>query len=139
METKPIKHAIEVITQIMGTLESEAFEQEGFSDLSMRQLLYLEAIAKLKNPTFSELADNLAVTKPSVTAIVQKLIRMGYVEKVQSQEDRRVFHIVLKERGQQFTQMHHNVHQLMARRLMARLNEPEIQQLTALLNKAIAG
>ena len=136
-QLKSLEQAVEVITRVMGTLEAEAFNQEGFSDLSMRQLLYLETIARMERPTFSELAENLGVTKPSVTAIVQKLTRLGYVEKVQSQEDRRVYHIALRERGQQFTEMHHNVHKLVAQRLMERLDDAEVQQLVGLFQKVI--
>ena len=79
-----LEQAIAMISRMMGELEAEAFEQEGFSDLSMRQMIYLDAITQLKRPTFSELADKLAITKPSVTAIVKKLTEMGYVKKVQS-------------------------------------------------------
>ncbi len=42
-----IEQAIELISQLMGQMESEAFARQGFSDLSMRQLLYLETIAQL--------------------------------------------------------------------------------------------
>ena len=40
-----LKQAIALISRLMGEMEAEAFEQEGFSNLSMRQLLYLETVA----------------------------------------------------------------------------------------------
>ena len=41
----------------------------------MRQVLYLETIAQLEHPSFGELAEALEITRPSVTALVAKLIR----------------------------------------------------------------
>ena len=136
-EQQILERSIELISRLMGVLETEAFEQEGFSDLSMRQLLYVETIARLENPTFSELAEALSVSKPSVTALVHKLIRMGYLKKIQSQEDRRVYHINLAEKGLRFTEMHANVHRLMAERLTARLDGEQISQLAALLKTVV--
>jgi DNA-binding MarR family transcriptional regulator len=132
-----LQQAIALISRLMGEMEAEAFEQEGFSNLSMRQLLYLETIAQLERPTFSELADQLDVTKPSVTALVKKLMKMGYVKKVQSQEDLRVYHIVLTAKGKQFTEMHDQTHRLLAERLTQNLNEQEIHQMAVMLKKVI--
>lgn len=134
-----LEQTIEMISRLMGELETEAFKQEGFSDLSMRQLLYLETIARMERPTFSEVADELSVTKPSVTAIIQKLIGLGYVTKVQSEQDRRAFHIILTPKGEQLSEMHDNIHKMLAKRLTQNLTEPEIHQMAALMRKIIAG
>ena len=132
-----LEQAIALISRLMGEMEAEAFEQEGFSKLSMRQLLHLETIARMERPTFSELAEQLGVTKPSVTALVKKLIKMGYVEKIQSQDDLRVYHIVLTPKGEQFTEMHDRTHRLLAERLTQNLNEQEIHQMAVMLEKVI--
>jgi DNA-binding MarR family transcriptional regulator len=132
-----LKQAIDMISRLMSEMEAEAFEKGGFANLSMRQMFYLEIIAQLDRPTFSELADKLVVTKPSVTAIVQKLIKFGYVKKVQSQEDLRVYHIVLTLKGQQFTEMHDKTHRILAERLTQNLNKQDIHQLAVLLKKVI--
>ena len=134
-----LEQVIDLISRLLGELETKAFEQEGFSDLSMRQLLYLETIARMDRPTFSELARELAVTKPSVTAIVQKLIQLGYVTKVRSTEDGRVYHILLTAKGEHLSDLHEHTHKMLAERLTANLNEGEIQQMATLLNKVLAG
>jgi DNA-binding MarR family transcriptional regulator len=134
-EELSIEQIVEMISRLMGLLEAEVFEQEGFSELSMRQLLYLETIAGLGRPTFSELAEKLGVTRPSVTALVQKLIRMGYVQKVQSDEDLRVYHIALASKGEQFTKMHAEMHRLIAQRLTENLSAADVQQFSILLQK----
>ena len=132
-----LEQVIEMVTQLMGNLETKAFEQEGFSELSMRQLLYLETVARMEQPSSSELADQLQVTKPSVTNLVGKLMQMGYVKKVQSNEDRRVYHIVLTPKGERFTETHANMHRLIAQQLTENLSAAETEQLLALLKKVL--
>jgi DNA-binding MarR family transcriptional regulator len=132
-----LEQAIALISRLVGEMETAAFEQEGFSNLSMRQMLYLETIEQLDRPTFSELAEKLAITKPSVTAIVKKLMKMNYVKKVQSKEDLRVYHIVLTPKGERFTEMHDKTHQLLAEKLTQNLSGQEVHQMALLLKKVM--
>jgi DNA-binding MarR family transcriptional regulator len=118
-------------------MESRAFEDERFAELSMRQIYYFETILRMGHPTFSDLARQLNVTRPSVTAIVSKLIAMGYVRKEQDDEDRRAFHIVVTSKGEEFRRIHQAIHQQVVRRLTAQLDLQEVEQLTALLQKAL--
>jgi DNA-binding MarR family transcriptional regulator len=132
-----LEQAIEFVTGLMAEMESQAFQQEGFSELSMRQVFYLDTIIRLGHPSFGELAEALNITRPSVTALVGKLICKGYVQKVQDHEDRRSFHIVPTLKGQDFTKIHQIMHQRIVQTLTARLTEGEVAQLTDLLQKAI--
>lgn len=125
------------ITSLISDLEAGAFQEEGFADLSMRQVLYLDTIARLDHPSFGELAEALGVTRPSVTALVGRLMHAGYVQKVQDGEDRRSFHIVLTQKGQQFAQTHAQMHRRIVQVLVARLEQPEVEQLAAILAKAV--
>ncbi len=136
-EKEIIEETIATISQLMGELETQAFQQQGFSDLSMRQLLYLETIAQLEQPTFSDLADQLEVSRPSVSAVIRKLKQNGYVRKIQSPEDGRVYHILLTPKGQALSAMHDNIHRILAERLMSNLSKDETEQLAALLRKIL--
>jgi DNA-binding MarR family transcriptional regulator len=131
-----LENIIATLTSLMAEMETQAFQVERFAQLSMRQMYYLSAIVRLESPTFSELAHTLGVSKPSVTAIVTTLIHKGLVEKVQDDQDRRTYHIVLTPQGVQFNQLHETVHQQMGKILTANLSEQEIATLTQLLSKA---
>ncbi len=126
---------VEMISQLMGELESKAFEQEGFSDITMNQMHYLETISKLGSPTSADLADNLGVSRPSVSAIVKKLIETDYLTKSKSKTDGRVYYLHLTEKGLRFNQLHSEVHQILARRITENLNLVEIDELASLLGK----
>lgn len=132
-ERNVVLETVEMISQLMGELEGKAFELEGFSDITMNQMLYLETVARLGQPTFGDIAEDLGVTRPSVSSIVKKLIKMGYLAKVQSDQDGRVYFIHLTEKGKRFNDLHSEVHQILARRITENLDPFEIEELANLL------
>jgi len=134
-EKNVVLQTVEMISQLMGRLESQAFDLEGFSDITMNQMHYLETIGELDSPTFGDLAEGLGVTPPSVSGIVKKLIRTGYLNKEQSQDDGRVYYLHLTDKGIRFNQLHGEVHQVLARRITENLNPDEIKILAVLLAK----
>ena len=134
-EHKVVLDTVEMISQLMGELESKAFEQEGFAEITMRQMLYLETIAMLDRPTSRDLAEFLKVTAPSVSGIIKKLVQLGYLSKERSTQDGRVYFLVLTEKGKRFNQLHGEVHQILAQRIVQNLTHQEIEELAGLLSK----
>jgi DNA-binding MarR family transcriptional regulator len=128
---------IAVISAIMAEMESKAFADEIFGQLTMRQIAYLDKIMHMDEPTFSELADEWRISKPSVSAIVGTLIRKGFVEKVQDHDDKRVYHVVITEKGREFDKIHQQVHAQMVNSLLSGLDQEEIRLLTNILKKAM--
>jgi DNA-binding MarR family transcriptional regulator len=126
---------IGLITRYIAQQESDHLKSGDLSDLSMRQIVYLETVAALGEPTFGDLARQLGISKPSVTAIVNKLILKGYLERVQSDDDRRVFHVHLTEKGVRLSEAHHEVHARVARQISSVLSEAEQQLFAGLLKK----
>ena len=137
MTTETLEPFIEIVSRLIAKMETQAIGQEQFAELSMRQVYYLETILRMESPTFGDVAQKLGLTKPSVTAIVDKLIQKGYVQKVQSEKDRRAYHIVPTSKAAEFAQLHENTHRLMAQVLTQNLNEAEIQQMAVLLKKVL--
>jgi DNA-binding MarR family transcriptional regulator len=136
-DTYTLEPIIQIVSRLIVEMESRAVGQEQFAELSMRQVYYLETILSMESPTFSDVAQKLGFTKPSVTAIVDKLIRKGYVEKVQSEKDRRTYHIVPTKKAAEFSKLHENTHRQMAQIFIQNLSSDEIQQLARLLQKVL--
>jgi len=130
-----VLETVEMISQLMGELESKAFEQEGFSDITMHQMHYLETITSLGNPTSADLADSLGVTRPSVSTIVKKLIETGYLTKSKSEIDGRVYFLHLTDKGLRFNELHSEVHRILAQRIIENLARDEIETLSGLLER----
>jgi DNA-binding MarR family transcriptional regulator len=95
-------------------------------------------VARLGQPAFGDIAEDLGVTRPSVSGIIKKLIKMGYLDKVQSEQDGRVYYIHLTEKGRRFNDLHNEVHQILARRITENLDPFEIEELADLLAKITA-
>ena len=137
-EHDSLAEIIATISRTLAQMETRAIEESEFADLSMKQIYYLETIARLDAPTFTGLAATLAVIKPSVTAIVNLLQRKGYVKRVQSQTDRRAYHIVLTEEGERISHLHQQLHEKMAAVFTTHLDEPELKTLNRILRKVFA-
>lgn len=118
-------------------IEEEQKKNSSLSELTYRQLHCLELIDKLQNPTLTELAENLMITKPSTTAMIDKLAEKGYVRKVKSDTDRRSAHLHLTDHGEEAGALHEKVHIKFAKLLTKNLSDSEIDILNVLLKKAL--
>ena len=130
-----VLETVEMISQLMGELESKAFEQEGFSDITMNQMHYLETVANLDDPTSANIAEKLGVSRPSVSTIVKILIDAGYLTKTRSEFDGRIYYLHLTPKGHRFNKLHDEVHSILARRIIKNLSQDEIESLAELLEK----
>jgi len=129
---------IEIITKLFSDLEEEfikSYQDEGFT---ARQIVYIDTIQALGNPNLGEIAKKLELSKPSVTAIVDKLESKGYIKKFQSDEDRRSFHVHLSEKGKNLVKMHNETHNKIVDMIQNKLDDEELETLLTLLNKVVA-
>lgn len=126
---------MEIITRKVGEIEEQAIKESDLTDLSMRQLYYLDMIYQMEYPTATDLAQRLGLSKPSVTVIVRNLVQNGYVRRVPSEEDKRLFHIYLTDKGEGVVKKHHRSHENLAQYFSLSLTESELHQLVTLLSK----
>lgn len=78
--------------------------EEEVNKFSNNDYYYLLVIHSLKKPNFSQVAEKLSLTKPAVSAIIRKLTNMKLVEKLQSAEDKRIYHVELTSKGRSILQ-----------------------------------
>ncbi|TAL38665.1 MAG: MarR family transcriptional regulator [Spirochaetes bacterium] len=130
---------IDVLTRFIGDQELHLLKELEASGLTARQLYYLETIREMKNPTYGELARRLALSKPSVTAAVEKLAGLGYVQRIQSDEDRRSFHLHVTDKAETLSGLHREGHERIAHLLSKNLDAKDLAQMVRILNKVIQG
>ena len=130
---------IEKLTRLVGDIEVEFIRSLGEAGITARQLDYLEEIERLGHPNFSELAQSLGLSKPSVTAIVEKFITQGYVERVKSDQDRRSSHIHLTKEGMDLLKTHEEAHARIAEIFTGNLGKKDLEDLVVILNKVVSG
>jgi DNA-binding MarR family transcriptional regulator len=128
---------IESLDLAFKKMQEELGDRAGVSRLTLNQFQYIDAIHSLGEPTITEIADKLRITKASVTGGVNKLASMGYVVKTQSSEDKRVFHVSLTEAGQRLVRAKVQAIREYGAFIRAALREDEAQQFEATLTKLV--
>jgi DNA-binding MarR family transcriptional regulator len=127
----------ELFYQLMKQHKENVLGKEGMENITMSQFYYIGAIHKLNNPTFSELADALQVTKASVTAVIEKLVKHKLLRKEQSVSDQRVYHIYLTEKGQRLVEAEKECHRVFAEQIKKALTEAELSELSKIFHKIV--
>jgi len=104
---------------------------------STTQIHYLDLIYHNQNITISQIAKKLNVTKPSVTNTIEKLEKLELINKISSDEDKRVQHVQLAKKGKRVAMLHEKFHEYFAIKLSMNLKEKEIAMLVEILKKGI--
>jgi len=136
-ESYMLTDIITALTTKIAKIEEKTITKSSFSELTGKQMYYLEIISNLNNPTLSELAIELNLSKPSITAIVDKFEEKGFIRKVKSDEDRRVSHIHMAEKGKDIEKLHSKIHMKISNMFTSKLAEGELKLLINLLSKVI--
>lgn len=94
---------------------------------TIREMHLLEYVreGKENGKTVSEIAQHLKIAKPSVTVMVNKLVKKGFLVKRGSEADGRVVHVILTRAGRVVETYHHMYHVNMVRELAKEFNEEE--------------
>ena len=108
-------------------LEEESLRRISAFRLSINEMHLLEAIAKGKNAgrSITDIAKELSITLPSVTAAVNKLAKKGYVEKCKSEDDKRLVIAQLTPEGRRAEASHRFFHRSMVNSASKGLKEEE--------------
>ena len=128
---------ITILTTKIAKIEEEALAESRFSELTGKQMYYLEAISNLNNPNLGELATELNLSKPSITAIIDKFEEKEFIRKVKSDEDRRVSHIHMAERGKEIEKVHSKIHMRISNIFTSKLTKNELNSFIHLLSKIV--
>lgn len=111
--------------------------EDEFSRLTIKQYFYLDLIGRMKEPTFTDLAETLKITKPSVSAIVNKLIDKGYIRKEQSEDDQRSYHLHLSDKGKTIIEAENKIYRAFSLHIRTTLNEIEQEQFVHIMKKIL--
>ena len=134
---KNLEQILNTILHTSEMLEEDMKQESDLKNLTTRQLNCIELVKNMKNPTLSELAQKLNITKPSTSVMLDRLKEHGYLIRVKSDNDRRSAHVHLTEKGEKAAQVHTEVHEQIAKLLSKELTKSEKEILIVLLNKAI--
>lgn len=134
---KKLTEIVAIGSNWVGQMEESAREQFNLLNLTLTQMHYLETMNKLDNPSLTELAATLKLSKPTVKVAVDKLVEKDFVIRVKSDEDRRSAHLHLTEKGKLINTMHEYAHKRIAESISRKLSEEEQKQFILLMEKIL--
>lgn len=102
-------------------------------DVSMPQMHILIGLQERGPTTVSDLAVSLEISIPSASAIVDRMEDHGLVRRVRDEDDRRVVHVTITERGAQIVEEMVGLHHEGACRLLGAMTGEELEHVTRAL------
>lgn len=127
MSLKMLSHQFAEFYDKMASWEHSIVKDSG---LSPAQMHTVEVIGHHQDMRMKELAERLGVTTGTLTVGVDKLEKMGLVERKPHEKDRRSWLIVLTDEGKSMYEQHHKFHQEFTNEISRDLTCEQIKTLT---------
>ena len=126
---------IEVYDKFKLQFYRKVFElvRERDGSLSAMEGFSLEVIKMLNQPTVSQFADFLNISQSNATYKVNNLIKKGYLERQNSQVDRREYHLVLSEKYYRYMELLTSYELQVVQRMKARFSPEDADKLDEML------
>jgi MarR family transcriptional regulator, organic hydroperoxide resistance regulator len=93
------------------------------------QFTFLRVLMTRQQYTMQELAEQLEVAPPAITAMVKRLLAQGFVARTRDEQDWRVVQISLTERGQRVVALYEDFWRTHLYHLLSHLSEEELMHL----------
>lgn len=123
--TSTLNEVLVKLFRDINTIEEKAIRTGEYNDLTVNDMHVIEAIDIKEAKNMSSVARALSVTTGTLTISVNGLVKKGYVERVRSEEDRRVVLISLTSKGRAAHAQHEAFHQHMIDAIIEGLNAEE--------------
>lgn len=118
-------------------IEEKAIQTEEFHGITTNDVHVMEAIGVGAAKNMSTVAKALSVTMGTLTISVNSLVKKGYVQRIRSDEDRRVVLVSLTDRGRDAHEHHRLFHEKMINEIVQGLSNEEKEVLSKTLYKLI--
>ncbi len=120
------------------SLKEYEFSEE-YSDITYNIFLYLRKINSLGNPTISELAKAMEVSKPSASNMVSKMAEKGLLKTKASPKDGRICLLELTDKGKKVVEIENWADMRFFEKIREILDEKELEILGKIFEKIADG
>ena len=104
------------------------------ASLTTVETFCMESILALGTPTVNEFASFMCISPPNAAYKVNSLVKKGYIEKVQSQSDKREYHLRVTQKYLEYYNISTNYLVEVMRRISSRFNEEDCAKLEEMLS-----
>jgi len=125
----------ENLIRVKNECSCSVFSECGLSDMTVKQIAYLKTIDEQGEVTFSRLAEITRNSKPTITEMINKFVRMECVYRERCPDDGRILYIRLTEKGKKIAQAEHFALRTMIEQMVNSLEENEADLLIEILKK----
>jgi len=127
--------AFEGLIRLKNDCSCNIFSECGLSDITVKQIAYLKVIDQHGEITFSRLAEITRNSKPTITEMINRFVRMECVFRERCPDDGRILYIRLTEKGQKIAKAEQAAMQRVIERMMNSLDKHELDLLVEILQK----
>ncbi len=107
-------------------------DREG--SLSATEMFSLEIIHTLVRPTIGEFAEFAGISLPGATYKVTSLIEKGYIKRVQSQTDKREYHLEFTDKYYGYAALDRDYLKKVTEKMNEVLTEQQLKELTEIIS-----
>ena len=125
----------EKLVKIKSECSCEIFSECGLSDITVKQIGYLKAIDEYEEVTFSRLARITRNSKPTITEMINKFVKMDCVCREKSPDDGRIYYIRLTEKGQMIARAENRALMKLIEKIADSLDDDDMDALIEILGK----
>jgi DNA-binding MarR family transcriptional regulator len=125
----------ENLIRIKNECSCSVFSECGLSELTVRQIAYLKTIDEQGEVTFSRLAEITRNSKPTITEMINKFVRMECVYREQCPDDGRIVYIRLTDKGKKIAQAERYALHRVIEQMLQSMDEHEMDLLIGILQK----
>ena len=126
----------QVYTKFKVHFYQEIFQrfQNREASLTAVETFCMEIISALGRPTVNEFATFMRISPPNAAYKVNSLVKKGYINKIQSQDDRREYHLEVTQKYIDYYNISNNYMREVMDRIAARFSTEECLRLEKMLN-----
>lgn len=135
MKTRDVISLISKIRQKVNGLIVSELSRNGIEGLAVSHGDILYALFQKQRMTMAEIAGRIARDKSTVTALIDKLVKQGYVMKERDSEDTRVVYVTLTPKGQELAPLFEAISGKLLETFYTDITEEEKQELLRILSK----
>ena len=130
-----LQKVLEHLLMMKNECSCSIFSECGLSDMTVKQIAYLKVIDEQGDVTFSRLAEITKNSKPTITEMVNKFVRMECAYREPCRNDGRILYIRLTDRGKKIAEAEQDALRRVIERMIDSLDEHELDLLIGILEK----
>jgi len=108
--------------------------QQREASLTTVETFCMEIICALKNPTVNEFSSFVGISPPNAAYKINNLIQKGYIQKVQSEQDKREYHLVVTQKYIDYYNISYSYLSIVMERIQTRFPLEDVKKLEGMLH-----